>query len=276
MPLYHLHEGVVSVPDGWRDQTMNVFRLPGANSNKDAALIVTRDYDTPIESPAEYADSQQEAAKKTFPGYKQIDRQELTIDGQSAAVVDYQWRSNGSVMLRQRQVYVRHQGAMLTLTASAMANEFDRIDAIWEPLLASFKLIERETEVAVADEPTTATQDVLPHVFALSTRDRRLLVFTDSQDACRQVDALDVEDDAWVFFAGNGTPLKAKFITRNRRGLLRAERGTFELHPDTVGVSLPLQKRLAGVTSIQGVQPFETLDSVSDYLQSLAPAGQPA
>ncbi len=140
MPNYHLHEGLLSVPEGWCDQSMNVFRIPGKNSNKDAAIILTRDHETPVETSTEYADAQQEAAKKSFPGYRHIDRIETQVDGQAATIVDYQWRSNGSALLRQRQLYVRHQAVMLTLTASAMANEFERIDEIWQELLISFKL----------------------------------------------------------------------------------------------------------------------------------------
>lgn len=268
MPKYHLHEGALSVPDGWRDQSMNVFRLPGKNSNKDAAIILTRDFDTPLESAAAYADAQQEAARKSFPGYKQIERIETQIDGQPAAVVDYQWRSNGSALLRQRQLYVRHQSVMLTLTASAMADEFARIDEVWPELLESFQLFERAAEAS--DPVETASTEPLPHVFALSARDRQLHVFATAQDACHQIDPLEVEDDGWVFFASTGMPLKPSFIKTNRRSMLRIERGFYELLADTAGVSLPLGKRMSGVSIAQGVAPFETLEQIHNHLMAAA------
>ncbi|MGH8054144.1 MAG: DcrB-related protein [Stenotrophomonas sp.] len=268
MPNYHLHEGLLCVPAGWRDQSMNVFRLPGKNSNKDAAIILTRDYETPLATAAEYADAQQEAARKSFPGYRQIERIEAQIDGQPAAVVDYQWRSNGSALLRQRQLYVRHQSVMLTLTASAMADEFAQIDEMWPTLLASFKLFEREIEVPMTAE--TAVASALPHVFALSARDRQLHVFAAAHDACHQIDPLEVEDDGWVFFASSGMPLKPHFIKPNRRSMLRIERGFYELAPDTAGVSLPLMKRMSGVTIAQGAAPFETLEQINSHLLATA------
>lgn len=266
MPNYHLHEGLLSVPEGWRDQSMNVFRLPGKNSNKDAAIILTRDHETPVETSTEYADAQQEAAKKSFPGYRQIDRIETQVDGQAATIVDYQWRSNGSALLRQRQLYVRHQSVMLTLTASAMANEFERIDEIWQELLTSFKLIERAVETPTTVEAVAT--EVPPHVFALSARDRQLHVFAASHDACHQIDPLEVEDDGWVFFSSTGLPLKANFIKPNRRSMLRVERGFYELAPDTAGVSLPLLKRLSGVSIAQGLAPFHTLETIKDHLHA--------
>lgn len=268
MSHYHIHEGLLCVPEGWRDQSMNVFRLPGSNSNRDAAIILTRDYETTLEAPAEYASAQQEAAKKSFPGYKQISVSELEVDGYPAAIVDYQWRSNGSALLRQRQLYVRHQSAMLTLTASAMANEFERIDDIWQELLASFRLFERETEAAEVDEPTEVEQP--PHVFALSARDRQLHVFENSEQACRRTDPLEVESEAWVFFRSDGAPLKPVFVKPNRRSMLRVERGFYELVLDGVGVSLPLQKRLAGVSGLVGAPPFDTLEVLQSHLERVA------
>ena len=268
MSHYHLHEGVLSVPEGWRDQSMNVFRLPGSNSNKDAAIILTRDYETTLGSPGEYASAQQEAAKKSFPGYKQISSSDLEVDGCPASVVDYQWRSNGSALLRQRQLYVRHQTAMLTLTASAMASEFERIDDVWQELLSSFRLFEREKEATEAEAPADAEQ--LPHVFALSARDRQLHVFENPEQACRRTDPLEVESDAWVFFQSDGAPLKPVFVKPNRRSMLRVERGFYELVLDVVGVSLPLQKRLAGVSGLVAAPPFDTLEVLRNHLESVA------
>mgnify|MGYP000910981467 CR=1 FL=1 len=264
MSQYHLHEGLLHVPEGWRDQTMNVFRLPGGNSNKDAAIILTRDYETTLDTATDYASAQQEAVQKSFPGYKQISTSELEIDGCPAAVVDYQWRSNGSALLRQRQLYVRHQSAMLTLTGSAMADEFARIDDVWQQLLSSFRLFEREVESPELAE--AAVVEILPHVFALSARNRQLHVFATTLDACQQIDPLEVEDDGWVFFASTGKPLKPNFIKPNRRGMLRTERGFYELVADTVGVSLPLDKRLGGVSIAQGMDPFQTLEAIKAYM----------
>ena len=268
MSQYHLHEGLLYVPEGWRDQSMNVFRLPGANSNKDAAIILTRDYETTLEAPSEYATAQQEAAKKSFPGYKQISLSAIEVDGSPAAVVDYQWRSNGSALLRQRQLYVRHQSAMLTLTASAMANEFERIDEVWQELLISFRLFERETGGFEVEEIAEIEQ--LPHVFVLSTRDRQLHVLESSEQASRRIDPMEVESEGWVFFTSSGAPLKPIFVKPNRRSLLRVERGFYELVLDTAGVSLPLQKRLSGVSGLIGAPPFDTLEALRSHLESVA------
>lgn len=263
MKTYHLHEGTVVIPEGWRDQTMNVFRLPGKNGGKEAAIVITRDYETALESPLEYADAQQEAARKAFAGFKPLGRNEAVLGGQPAAVVDYQWRANGTVMLRQRQVYVRHQGAMLTVTLSGVVSEFQNLEPAWEQVMASFQLLDRNDEPDVAP-PSAALS--LPFVFALSTAERHLHVYEDEADACRQVDAFEVEDGGWVFFSSTGRPLTVNFLAKNRRGMFSQESGKYMLSPDIAGVALPLQQRLRGATLVKPLAPLETMNSVEVQL----------
>ena len=117
---YRIHEADLVVPAGWRDQTMNVFRLPGGNGKKDTSLLITRDPDTQTDDVHQYADAQQEAAKRQFNGYKFLGKQHATIDDEPAAIVDYQWRSNATALLRQRQAFVWHGGSMLVITLTAM------------------------------------------------------------------------------------------------------------------------------------------------------------
>lgn len=266
MKTYHLHEGIFAVPAGWRDQTMNVFRLPGRNGGKEAAIVITRDYETPLESPVEYADAQQEAAKKGFAGFKALGRSEIVLGGQPAAVVDYQWRANGTVILRQRQVYVRHRDVMLTLTLSGVISDFRGLESAWEEVLASFILIERLDE-AVTQTPVPLL--ALPVVFALSTTDRSLHIFESEADACGHVDPIEVEDGGWVFFSSSGRPLKVSFLAKNRRGMFSSERGKYMLSPDIAGVVPTLQQRLRGVTLVRPCAPLETLESVEIHLAAV-------
>ncbi|MDR2871542.1 MAG: DcrB-related protein [Xanthomonadaceae bacterium] len=264
MSLFHFHEGLFDLPDGWRDQTMNVLRLAGQSGQKDSAILVTRDSETSLDTPGDYADAQQEAASKNFPGYRSLARNAIEIDGQPAVVVDYQWRSNGSILLRQRQAYVRHRDVMLILTLSAQANQFEALEPAWEQILASLKLLERKTEAA------SSGPEWLPHVFALSTQNRILKVYPDSQTACARLDPLDVENQQWVFFASDGSPLKATFTVPNRRRWFRALRGRFELQPDHGGVALNLRGRLHDGDRVQGVAPLETFEAIQAHLNRVA------
>lgn len=265
MTTYHMQEGTFSVPEGWRDQSMTVLRMPTSSKAKEAAIIVTRDYETPLTDVNEYADAQQKTAKESFPGFKALGREESTLAGQPAVIVDYQWRANGTVPLRQRQAYVRHEDVMLTLTVSAQANEFGGIEDAWRRVLSTLNLFTRDEPVQAVPGPLS---EELPHVFALSARDRGLVVYADTPDACAKCDPFEVQDAGWIFFSSSGRPLKAIFEIENRRGVFKQRPGRFVLQPDTAGVEPHLGTRLDRVTGIQGLAPFATVEDVAAHLDA--------
>jgi hypothetical protein len=263
MSEYYMHEGTFNVPDGWRDQSMNVFRLP-ASKGKEAALIITRDYETSIVEPSEYAQAQQEAAKKNFPGFKSLGVTDRTVAGQPAAVVDYQWRANGSVLLRQRQAYIRHEQAMLTVTVSAQADDFDRVEDTWLQALDSLRLGARPPASLAANEEIAPR---LPHVFALSTKSRGLVVYPCTEDACAKTDAFEVEDGQWLFFDSAGTPLRVHWALANKRALLARQPGQFAIELDEANAGGMLNTRLRGVTLLSGSHPLSDLAAIEEHLR---------
>jgi len=232
MGTYHFHEGCFAAPDGWQDQSMTVFRLPGGANGKESAILLTRDRETPLHDVNQYADAQQDSVRKSFPGFRPLGRAEMEIGGQPGVVVDYQWRANGTVLLRQRQAYVRHGDVTLILTLSGLASDFEQLEPAWSKVVASFRLLERPDEVDdIADEASGA----LPHVFALSAQTRDLVVHGDTTAACASTDPFEVERGDWAFFASDGRPLQAAFLVPNRRSLLKKEPGRYELMPDLAG-----------------------------------------
>jgi hypothetical protein len=267
MTTYHMHEGSFSVPEGWRDQSMTVFRFPSPKG-KEAAIVITRDYETSIDDPMEYARAQQEAAKKNFPGFKSLGVQEQVIAEQTAAIVDYQWRANGSVLLRQRQAYLKHEQVMLTLTVSAQFDDFDRVEPAWSGVLASLRLASRQDEAPATED---APAQVLPHVFVLSTKTRELRVYADVAGASAQVDAFEVEEAHWLFFDSTGEPLRFRWTVPNKRSLLSRQAGAFELMPDPANAGGNLRTRLRGATLQTGMAPFDDLAAVERHLR-----GEPA
>ncbi|WP_323123410.1 DUF1795 domain-containing protein [Burkholderia alba] len=271
MTAYRLHEGRVTLPAGWRDKTMNVFHLPDDAGRKDVAFVVTRDYDTPLDDVAAYADAQQAAFKKQFPAYKPLLREAITLDGLPALMLEYQWRSDKSV-LRQRQAMVRLDDAMLVFTLNARTEDFDRHIPAWESILASFKHLPPEPEPVEA--PSLVATGVLPHVFALSGKTRVLHVYPNADAAVAAVDAQEVEDHHWVFFASDGSPLAAKITQRSRHGLFKAT-GRYELHPNPADPGLRLAHRLNAVAGVEGSPPFASIHDIASYMNRLAGARAP-
>ncbi|WP_176048328.1 DUF1795 domain-containing protein [Burkholderia sp. BCC1644] len=262
MAVYRLHEGRMALPDGWRDQTMNVFHLPDASGRKDVAFVVTRDYDTPLDDVGAYADTQQAAFKRQFPGYKPLAREPVTIDGRPGLMLDYQWRSDKTV-LRQRQAMVRLDEAMLVFTLNARVEDFERHIPAWTSILSSFAVMPSVPDEA--DAPAV-THESLPHVFALSAKTRVLRVYPDLRTACERISAREVEHHDWVFFASDGSPLEPTVVQRSRQGLFKSD-GRYELRPSPGYSGLELRRRLDAVTAVEGVPPLESLRDIEAHLR---------
>lgn len=262
MAVYRLHEGRMALPDGWRDQTMNVFHLPDASGRKDVAFVVTRDYDTPLDDVGAYADAQQAAFKRQFPGYKPLAREPVTIGGLPGLMLDYQWRSDKTV-LRQRQAMVRLDDAMLVFTLNARVEDFERHVPAWTSILSSFAVMPPEPDEAAAP---AAAHESLPHVFALSAKTRVLRVYPDLRAACERISAREVENHDWVFFASDGSPLEPAIVKHSRQGLFKAD-GRYELRPHPGYTGLELRRRLDAVSAVEGVPPLVSLQDIEAHLR---------
>ncbi|MEF3081091.1 hypothetical protein V3391_02525 [Luteimonas sp. SMYT11W] len=55
-------------------------------------------------------------------------------------------------------------------------------------------------------------------IFAVETEERSLTVFPTEGDVVAYCEGLDVEVATWLFWAADGSPLEAEFITPNKRG----------------------------------------------------------
>ncbi|WP_063552162.1 DUF1795 domain-containing protein [Burkholderia territorii] len=251
------------LPDGWRDQTMNVFHLPDAAGRKDVAFVVTRDYDTPLDDVGAYADAQQTAFKRQFPAYKPLARETVTIDGRPGLMLDYQWRSD-KTLLRQRQAMVRLDDAMLVFTLNARVEDFERHIPAWTAILSSFVVMPAAPDDG--NNAQAAPREVLPHVFALSAKTRVLRVYPDLRAACERISAREVESHDWVFFASDGSPLAPTIVQRSRHGLFKAD-GRYELRPDPGYSGLELRRRLNAVTAVEGVPPLLTMQDIEAHLR---------
>jgi len=67
MVSYHFQEGSITRPDGWKDQSMTVFRFAGSDKagSRDAALVITRDNDAGDDLTG-YVNRQHEAFRKRW------------------------------------------------------------------------------------------------------------------------------------------------------------------------------------------------------------------
>jgi hypothetical protein len=139
---YRLNEADISLPDYWKDTTINAFILPSSKKpgEAEATFVITRDGEAKSDNVEHYADTQLVEAGKKLNRYKFIERQATRISDQPAIQVDYTWVTPDRIEIRQRQAYVMYQTSFLIFTLTARANEFETYETAWENAITSVRL----------------------------------------------------------------------------------------------------------------------------------------
>ncbi len=140
MPNYLINEGNFDLPDGWIDQTINVF--PNSPSSPaDFSVVITRDNPFANETLQGYFERQIKQLPDALPGFKELRRGSLTVGEQEAVDIEYTWIGKGKKM-HIRQVCVIVKNSILNITATAVAPHFPKYSPQFDDILVSFKFSE--------------------------------------------------------------------------------------------------------------------------------------
>lgn len=142
---YRLNEAEISLPDYWKDTTINAFILPSPakTGEAEATFVITRDNESKSDRVEHYADSQLVEAAKKLNRYKFIERLPIRISNQPAVQVDYTWVTPDRIEVQQRQAYVKYGSSFLIFTLTVRASDFKVHETAWENAIASVKLRDR-------------------------------------------------------------------------------------------------------------------------------------
>lgn len=136
MSTYHINEATFDVPDGWPDQSINIFP-----SSRDVptefSLVVSRDEPQEGEQLDDYVARQLKQLYEQLPDLRVLRRDELPVDGETALEAEFTWRADAGTM-RQRQVYIVRDGKALTLTATALERFYAKYETVLDDLVSSF------------------------------------------------------------------------------------------------------------------------------------------
>jgi len=133
MTSYNLQEAVCSLPDDWKDTSVNIFSV-GTTAPAEFSLVVTRDVLGSSISLKAFADAQLERLSQTLSRYVLL-RQEGRVFGDKTAIdSEFTWISE-SRRIHQRQVLLQHDAdRVLIFTATALdflaADRSQQMDAI--------------------------------------------------------------------------------------------------------------------------------------------------
>ena len=87
-------------------------------------------------------------------------------------------------------------------------------------------------------------------IFALATKEGRLLAFASAADATSRCREADAREALWLFYSDDGSPLEARFAPPARQGKSRAASSAYTLQRALSG--LWLQERVARIKTVAG------------------------
>lgn len=139
MGEYRIQEADFAVPDGWHDQSLNVFKIPSAEGRRDASFVITRDPSRGAGPFDAYVSKQEAQCRASLPGFKLRHSEHFTFSDRPAAWMEFTWTSQGSELLL-RQVYIDRGPTALICTLTAHPDDIAHIDPVWRSVMASMHL----------------------------------------------------------------------------------------------------------------------------------------
>jgi hypothetical protein len=136
---YRIQEADLTVPDGWSDQSLNVFKIPGAEGRRDASFVISRDPTKGGATLDQYMAKQEAQCREALPGFalRQADR--FDFGEHRAGWLEFTWRNQGAELLL-RQVFIDRGPAVLICTLTTHPDDIAHIDVAWRTLMNSLRL----------------------------------------------------------------------------------------------------------------------------------------
>lgn len=139
MPTYTLNEGAISIPQGWRDHTVNAFALHDPDRKNEASFVISREI-VANRTLSEYLDQQLAQAAKKMNRYRLLGRRETQVGAKEAVEVEYAWSSPEGIGIFQRQTVLIHGSQFLVFTWSAREKDREQMEPLWAGVMQSIQL----------------------------------------------------------------------------------------------------------------------------------------
>ena len=118
LQTYFLNEGQCQIPADWRDESLNIFRIPASAAAGEASLVISRDYGQGTGRFDDFIQQQLHQCQHTLPEFKLLQKQ-ICSEPFSYAWVDYTWQARERcIMLRQLFFESRPANIIVSLTTT--------------------------------------------------------------------------------------------------------------------------------------------------------------
>jgi hypothetical protein len=139
MKPYRIQEADLQIPSDWRDQTLNLFKLPAGAGGQEASFVISRDVIGTHDSFTDYVASQLASAEQQLPHYKLLQTWDFELNGYAASLVDYVWEREG-IELMMRQVFVENGPAVLITSLTTTYEDLRHHENAWKKTMHSLTL----------------------------------------------------------------------------------------------------------------------------------------
>jgi hypothetical protein len=279
MHQYHANSATFELPERLKDKTMHMFTLSD-DGPSEFSMVISHADTQPGEQLQDFGTRLMSELGRALPRFQLRSMTERLLDGTPAIELAYSWRNDGNFM-HQRQVIGLVEGASeahvqaILIAATCLQPFTEEWNATFDEMLASVKLRRplAAPPVAPLQLPEVVNPSGLPIVFAFSDRRRTLHVYASADEACRKVDAREVEHRAWDFFDADGEPLTADFVN----GVTAWDKPRpFVLAPSAQATTPRLRDHLHRVAVLHasvGASPFGTVSDIRTHLARVIGAG---
>ena len=137
---YRIQEGDLPIPADWRDQTINVFKIPGTSGARDASFIISRDPDRGMKSFDDYVAQQLKHCGTNLPRFSLKKNERLAYQDCRGAWLEYTWQQD-KVELYLRQVFYDRGPQILICTLTTTADDLPAHDPAWRKVMVGMKLL---------------------------------------------------------------------------------------------------------------------------------------
>ena len=138
---YHLQEGSLAIPEGFKDRTVNVFVL-GDSAPATLSITVSRDDFLPAETMDTYIDRQMKLIAAKLRGYTILGKRSAQLSQSTPFLgvqVDAYYIVENRPLYQRQAAFELGEGRVLVFSTTSQSNFTKQQDENWKALLSSFQ-----------------------------------------------------------------------------------------------------------------------------------------
>jgi hypothetical protein len=143
MNKYRIQEAEFSIPATWVDQSLNIFKIPGANGHSEASLVISRDKRGKGQSFFDYLQAQGKQAQEQLPEFVLVASNRFPLGDVECGWFEYTWKSAPGTLHVRQIFYPLLEAKVLISTLTTAPKDISHHDGAWrQAMIHSIQLFQ--------------------------------------------------------------------------------------------------------------------------------------